>query len=109
MRDEKHPAVYIMSNRKHGIPYIGVTSALWNRVADHKNGAFGGYTSEHQLHKLVWYEHHHTMTTAIHREKQLKRWKRRWKLELIDNFNPAWRDLHDEIDELGTLVPYVER
>ncbi len=106
MRDEKHPAVYIMSERKHGIPYIGVTSDLWNRVADHKNGALGGFTAEHKLHRLVWYEHHHAMSDAIRREKQLKKWKRRWKLELVDAFNPAWRDLHDEIYMLATLVDY---
>ncbi|MFT3671518.1 GIY-YIG nuclease family protein [Aestuariivirga sp.] len=105
MRIEKQPAVYIMSDRKHGVPYIGVTSALWTRVSEHKSGTLAGFTSQHGLHRLVWYEHHHTMQSAIHREKQLKKWKRRWKLEMIDRFNPEWRDLHEEIDALRTLVP----
>jgi putative endonuclease len=104
MREEKQPAVYIVSNRKHGLPYIGVTSALWNRIHDHKNGTFEGFTSKYKLSNLVWYEHHHSMEDAIRREKQLKKWKRRWKLELIDTFNPSWRDLHNEIDVIATLV-----
>ncbi len=104
MREEKQPAVYIVSNSKHGLPYTGVTSALWNRVHGHKNGTFDGFTSKYKLNRLVWYEHHHSMEDAIRREKQLKKWKRRWKLDMIDGFNPTWRDLHEEIDVLGTLV-----
>jgi len=73
MRDEKFPAVYIMASRYRGTMYVGVTSALWNRVADHKNETFDGFTRKYGLKTLVWYEHHHTMEEAIKREKQLKK------------------------------------
>ena len=104
MREEKHPAVYIVANRYRGTIYIGVTSALWNRVSDHKNGNTPGFTSRYELHLLVWYEHHHFMPDAIRREKQLKLWKRDWKFRLIEEMNADWVDLHDSIDFTGTLV-----
>lgn len=84
--------------------YVGVTSNLWNRIADHKNGSFDSFSKEHGLNTLVWYEHHPTMPSAIHREKRLKKWRRSWKLNLINSFNPDWRDLHDEIDANVNLV-----
>ena len=93
-----------MANRYRGTIYVGVTSALWNRVCDHKNGRTGGFTSAYKLFSLVWYEHRHTMTSAIRREKQIKEWRRDWKIRLIESMNPAWRDLHEEIDGLATLV-----
>ncbi|NJM30955.1 MAG: GIY-YIG nuclease family protein [Rhizobiales bacterium] len=105
MRDEKSPAVYIMASRKGGTLYIGVTSSLWNRVATHKNGSVEGFTQSYHVKRLVWYEHHHTMESAIRREKQLKFWKRAWKIQLIESFNPNWGDFHDQIDVEGTLVP----
>ena len=101
---ERHPAVYILSNRYRGTLYVGVTSALWSRVCDHKNGTTPGFTSKYGIHHLVWYEHRHTMEAAIRREKQIKAWKRDWKIELVERTNPAWRDLHDEIDIIATLV-----
>jgi putative endonuclease len=104
MRDEKMPAVYIMASRYRGTIYIGVTSALWTRVAAHKDEAFKGFTSKYKLKSLVWYEHHHTMPRAIRREKQMKAWHRDWKFRLIEDFNPDWLDLHDSIDFIGTLV-----
>jgi putative endonuclease len=104
MRDEKSPAVYIIASQKNGTIYIGVTSALWNRVAAHKAKIFPGFSAEYNITNLVWYEHHHTMEAAIKREKQLKKWNRGWKLELIEKLNPEWLDLHDEIDTIGTLV-----
>jgi putative endonuclease len=104
MRDEKFPAVYIMANRYRGTLYVGVTSALWSRVAAHKNEAFEGFTKEYGVKSLVWYEHHHSMEQAIKREKQLKKWNRAWKIRIIEELNPDWRDLHDEIDPIGTLV-----
>ncbi|WP_395660611.1 GIY-YIG nuclease family protein [Aestuariivirga sp.] len=104
MGQEKHPAVYIMANRYRGTIYAGVTSALWARVCDHKNGATGGFTSEYGVTRLVWYEHRLTMEAAIRREKQIKEWRRDWKVRLIEETNPEWRDLHDEIDTLATLV-----
>ena len=101
---EKHPAVYIMANRYRGTIYVGVTSALWSRVCDHKNGTTPGFTSSYGVKTLVWYEHRQTMEAAIRREKQIKNWQRAWKVRLIEEMNPQWRDLHDEIDTLATLV-----
>jgi putative endonuclease len=104
MRDEKLPAVYIVTNKPYGTLYIGVTSALWARIWEHKNGTFLGFTSTYGLGLLVWYEHHHSMASAIHREKRLKKWQRSWKFNLINAFNPDWRDLHDGIDSTINLV-----
>ena len=104
MREEKWPAAYITANRYRGTIYIGVTSSLWKRIWDHKNKVFDGFTAEHGVHLLVWYEHHHTMEDAIRREKQLKKWKRDWKIRIIEEMNPHWVDLHDKIDALATLV-----
>jgi putative endonuclease len=104
MREEISPAVYIVASQRNGTIYIGVTSALWNRVSAHKAKSFPGFTSKYRITNLVWYEHHNTMEQAIRREKQLKKWNRKWKLELIEKMNPVWRDLHDEIDFEGTLV-----
>ena len=104
MREEKHLAVYIIANKRNGTIYIGVTSALWNRIAAHKSKTLPGFSSKYGITLLVWYEHHHTMEMAIRREKQLKKWNRKWKLGVIEKMNPQWRDLHEEIDEVGTLV-----
>jgi putative endonuclease len=104
MEEEKAPAVYIMANRYRGAMYVGVTSALYYRVCDHKNERFDGYTKERGLKTLVWYEHHLTMDIAIRREKLLKKWHRDWKFRLIEGMNPDWLDLHDSIDSLATLV-----
>lgn len=93
-----------MASRYRGTLYTGVTSALWSRVCDHKNGTTPGFTSRYDLTTLVWYEHRQTMESAIRREKQIKAWQRDWKLRLIEEMNPSWRDLHDEIDALATLV-----
>jgi len=101
---EKHPATYIMANRYRGTLYIGVTSDLWTRVWDHKNGTTPGFTSRYGVKTLVWYAHHPTMEAAIAREKQLKLWKRDWKIKLIEKMNPQWLDLHDSIDTTATLV-----
>jgi len=101
----KQPAVYILASRYRGTLYAGVTSNLWSRVNDHKNGNTPGFTAKYGVTTLVWYEHHHTMERAITREKQIKAWRRDWKIELIEALNPQWRDLHDEIDPVATLVP----
>jgi putative endonuclease len=93
-----------MANRYRGTIYTGVTSELWSRVWDHKNGRTPGFTSDYNVTTLVWYEHRLTMEAAILREKRIKNWKRNWKIELIEKMNPSWRDLHDEIDALATLV-----
>jgi putative endonuclease len=104
MRDELHPAVYIMASRYRGTIYIGVTSELWSRVCNHKNKLFKGFTADYDVNQLVWYEHHVTMEDAIRREKQLKKWKRDWKITIIEEMNPNWLDLHESIDVLATLV-----
>ena len=100
----KHPAVYMLASRYRGTLYTGVTSSLWSRICNHKNGTTPGFTSRYGATLLVWYEHRHTMATAIRREKQIKAWKRAWKFERIETMNPAWRDLHDHIDVTATLV-----
>ncbi len=93
-----------MSNLYRSTMYVGVTSALWNRVADHKNETFDGFTKKYGLKNLVWYEHHMTMEAAIKREKQLKKWNRLWKFRIIEEMNPHWLDLHEKIDSMATLV-----
>ncbi len=104
MSEEKFPAVYILANRYRGTLYVGVTSALWNRVAAHKMGTFEGFTKKYGVKTLVWYEHHHSMEQAIRREKQLKKWNRVWKFRIVEEVNPGWRDLHDFIDPFTSLV-----
>ena len=94
----------MMANRYRGTIYIGVTSALGLRVWDHKNGRMPGFTSLYKTGRLVWYEHRHTMEAAIRREKQLKEWHRAWKIRLIEEMNPEWRDLHEAIDPVATLL-----
>jgi len=94
---EKLPAVYIMTNKRNGTLYTGVTSDLLKRVWQHKNNVADGFTREHRLHRLVYYETHGDMLAAITREKQIKNWTRRWKLDLIEKHNPNWRDLYEEI------------
>ena len=93
----KQPAVYILASRRNGTLYTGVTSNLVKRIWEHKNNQVEGFTCRYKVHLLVWYELHATMEVAIAKEKQLKHWKREWKLELIDKFNPAWRDLYADI------------
>lgn len=89
-------AVYIMASGRNGTLYIGVTSELENRVASHKAGAVPGFTQRYGCKRLVWYEPHEDIAAAIQREKSLKRWLRAWKLKLIEDANPEWRDLADD-------------
>jgi putative endonuclease len=98
MKDEKQPAVYILANGPRGTIYVGVTAALWSRVATHKDGSVKGFSSRYAVKSLVWYEHHATMDSAIKREKQIKKWNRDWKVNMIERFNPSWVGLHDSID-----------
>jgi putative endonuclease len=90
---ERDPAVYIMASGFHGTIYTGVTSNLLQRVAQHRDATLGGFTAEYRCRRLVWFEMHGTMDAAIAREKQLKNWRREWKLALIEEANPGWRDL----------------
>ena len=91
------PAVYIMTNKKDGTLYIGVTSNLIKRVYEHKQSFVDGFTSKYYLKKLVYFELHYSMEEAIKREKQLKKWNRQWKIELIEKMNSNWNDLYDTI------------
>jgi putative endonuclease len=86
-------AVYMMANRRHGTLYVGVTSDLISRAAQHRDGTFGGFTERYDLHRLVWFEPHDLITAAIKREKSLKKYKRDWKINLIERENPEWNDL----------------
>ena len=94
---ERMPAVYLMASKRHGTLYVGVTSDLVQRVWQHRTDAAEGFTRKHRVHQLVWYEQATTMESAIIREKQLKKWERAWKIEMIERENPAWRDLWPEI------------
>jgi len=90
---KKIPCVYILANRKKGALYIGVTSNLGRRLEAHCSGAIKGFTSKYGIHRLVYAEFHDEMILAIEREKQLKKWNRAWKIELIEKENPGWCDL----------------
>jgi putative endonuclease len=89
--------VYIVSNHKNGTLYIGITSNLPARVFQHKSELIGGFTKKYHLHNLVYYEVHEDIRSAITREKQLKKWKRDWKIKLIEKVNPQWRNLYPDI------------
>jgi putative endonuclease len=92
----KQPAVYILASDRNGTLYIGVTSNLLARVHQHRTKAVPGFTARHDVSRLVWFEMHETMESAILREKQLKVWRRAWKLELIETANPVWHDLAED-------------
>ncbi|MCF6208940.1 MAG: GIY-YIG nuclease family protein [Ghiorsea sp.] len=93
----KQPCVYILASAKHGTLYIGVTSNLVQRIWQHKNKKVEGFTQEYGVDMLVYYEQHATMEAAITDEKQMKKWNREWKINLIEENNPNWQDLWDSI------------
>ena len=88
--------VYILTNKKHGTLYIGVTSNLIQRIYEHRHGLVEGFTKKYGLHKLMHFEETNDVMSAITREKQIKKWKRVWKIELIEKHNPDWKDLAEE-------------
>lgn len=90
----KQPCVYILASRKHGTLYIGVTSNLIKRIWEHREGIVKGFTKDYDVHKLIYFEQFERMEDAILREKQLKKWNRDWKTNLIDANNPEWVDLY---------------
>ena len=90
---DKPSYVYTLASRPYGTLYIGVTSDLIKRIWQHREAAVAGFTKQHDVKHLVWYEIHTAIIAAITREKQLKRWNRNWKINLIQSFNPSWRDL----------------
>ncbi|ASK88563.1 GIY-YIG nuclease family protein [Sphingorhabdus sp. SMR4y] len=89
----KIPAVYIMASQRNGTIYVGVTSALERRIYQHREKVTKGFTARYAVNRLVWFEIHETMESAISREKQIKAWRREWKLALIEKSNPQWLDL----------------
>ena len=88
---------YILASRRNGTLYIGMTDNLARRVWEHQSGAVPGFTKKYGVKILVWYELHESRETAFQRERQLKKWNRAWKLQLIESRNPTWRDLADEL------------
>jgi putative endonuclease len=89
--------VYVLASRRNGTLYIGMPDDLVRRVWQHRTGLIAGFTKEYSVKTLVWYELHETRESAFQRERQLKKWNRTWKLQLIEKFNPQWRDLFDEV------------
>ncbi|MDE0457521.1 MAG: GIY-YIG nuclease family protein [Chromatiales bacterium] len=93
----KMPCVYMLASKRNGILYVGVTSDLVQRVWQHRSELAEGFAKRYGVHRLVWYEVHETMESAILREMALKKWNRAWKIRLIQEANPAWKDLYDAI------------
>ncbi len=87
--------VYIITNKRNGTLYTGVTSNLQKRSWEHKEGAVDGFSKKYGLKILVWYEVHDDIEQAIIREKQIKKWNRKWKLRIIEEMNPDWKDLYE--------------
>jgi putative endonuclease len=94
---ESQACVYLLANGRNGTLYVGVTSNLIKRVYEHRNELIDGFTKRYGVHDLVWYEIHERMESAILREKQLKKWSRVAKIRLIEQFNPAWKDLWPDL------------
>ena len=97
MARTKQPCVYILASKRNGTLYVGVTSDLVKRSWEHRTNAVEGFTKRYDVHVLVYYEVHEDMISAISRERQMKKWQRAWKLRLIEERNPEWRDLSQEI------------
>ena len=95
--DGQLPCVYILTNKHRNVLYTGVTSELARRIWQHKNKLVDGFSNKYNADSLVWYEPHTEIYSAITREKQIKKWNRGWKIELIETSNPEWRDLYEEI------------
>ena len=89
-RDMKNPTVYLLASQRNGTLYVGVTSDLVNRVWQHRTDEMDGFSKKYNVHLLVWYEQHPSMESAIIREKAIKKWKRAWKVVLIEESNPDW-------------------
>ena len=95
--NQYHPCVYILTNKPRGVLYTGVTSNLHQRLWQHKHKQIKGFSSKYNTDRLVWYEIHDEIYAAITREKQIKKWNRDWKIELIESINPTWKDRYEEI------------
>ena len=103
----KAPAVYMLASERNGTLYIGITSDLIKRVWQHKESLADGFTKKYGVKILVWYEQHETMESAIAKEKAMKKWLRKWKLDTIEKSNPDWHDLWPEItgEKPQTIIP----
>jgi len=95
--NEKRPCVYILASKRNGTPCVGVTSDIARRAWQHRSDAASGFVHDYGVHTLVFVEFHETMADAILREKRMKKWRRAWKLELIERDNPQWHDLYDQL------------
>src|ERR1700693_2882576 len=89
--------VYLLASKPYGTLYVGVTTELMQRVWGHKSRAVPGFTAKYGVDRLMWFEHHEDWQPAIRREKQIKEWKRVWKIELIERENPHWLDLYRDL------------
>ena len=98
MRDHSY-AVYILASKRNGTLYVGVTNDLVRRIQEHREGLVPGFTKRHRVKLLVYFEIHCDIEAAIGREKRIKRWLRKWKLELVEQQNPQWRDLWVELTQ----------
>ena len=94
---ERQPCIYLLASGERGTLYVGVTSNLAGRVWQHRSDAAEGCTKKYRVHSLVWFEQHESMESAIRREKAIKEWRRAWKIRLIEDSNPTWRDLYPEV------------
>ena len=99
--------VYMLASRKDGALYVGITSDLIGRVAQHRSGAFGGHTRKYHIRRLVWFEDFPEVDDALSFEKRLKRWRRAWKDELIGKSNPDWVDLYEALLSAGAQLPAI--
>ncbi|MBX7185683.1 MAG: GIY-YIG nuclease family protein [Vicinamibacteria bacterium] len=95
----KQPCVYLLASQRGGTLYVGVTSNIIKRVAEHRTDIRPGFTADHGVHRLVWFEPHDVMESAIRREKAIKGWKRAWKVQLIERANPRWIDLFPKLSQ----------
>jgi putative endonuclease len=89
--------VYILASRRNGTLYVGSTTNLAKRVWEHKNKVIPGFTAKYSVHQLVYYEMHQDIMEAAWSERRFKNWRREWKINMIEKFNPTWRDLYEEI------------
>jgi putative endonuclease len=94
---DRRPCVYILASQRNGTLYVGVTADLARRIWQHRSDAVAGFVQDYRVYRLVFAEFHETMADAILREKRIKKWRRAWKLELIERQNPQWRDLYDQV------------
>jgi len=98
MRHQGEYYLYVLASKKNGVLYVGITNDLIKRIYQHKNNLLEGFTKKYFVHSLVYYERYDNIDKAISREKQMKEWKRKWKVELIEKMNPGWDDLYQTLN-----------